>query len=60
MINWVRIKKIAELTGYTEEAIRNKRKKGVWRENIHWRKAPDNRLVFNIKAIGQWLEGKAV
>ncbi len=56
-MNWVTIKKLAELTGYSPEAIRQKKKKGVWAENLHWRKAPDNRIVFNTKAIDEWLSG---
>ena len=56
-MNWVTVKKLAELTGYSTEAIRQKKKKGVWAENRHWRKAPDNRIVFNTKAIDEWLSG---
>lgn len=57
-MNWVLIKKLVELTGYTDDAIRAKIKRGVWLKEVHWRKAPDGRIVFNILAIQQWIEGK--
>lgn len=57
-MKWVLINKVIESIGYTDDAIRAKIKRGVWLEDIHWRKAPDARLVFNIEAIQKWLEGK--
>lgn len=58
-MNWVLIKKLVELTGYTDDAIRAKIKRGVWLSGVHWRKAPDNRILFNLEAIKLWIEGKA-
>jgi hypothetical protein len=58
-MNWVLIKKLVELTGYTDDAIRAKIKRGVWLKEVHWRKAPDGRIMFNLMAIQQWIEGKA-
>lgn len=55
-MKWVLINKVIELIGYTDDAIRAKIKRGVWLQNIHWRKAPDGRLVFNIEAIQKWIE----
>ncbi len=57
-MKWVLIKKVVELIGYTEDAIRAKKKNGVWLQDIHWKKAPDNRILFNIEAIQLWIEGK--
>jgi hypothetical protein len=57
-MNWVLIKKLIELTGYTDDAIRAKIKRGVWLKDVHWRKAPDGRIVFNLMAIQLWIEGK--
>jgi len=59
MIKWVLIHKVVELIGYTDDAIRAKIKKGVWLSGIHWKKAPDGRLMFNLEAIQKWIEGKA-
>lgn len=55
-IKWVTIKKLAELSGYTEDAIRAKKKKGMWLKDKHWRKARDNRVLFNVKEIEIWME----
>ena len=55
---WVLIDVIAEVTGYTKEAIRSKRKKGVWRDGVHSRKAPDGRVFYDLEAIWKWVEGK--
>ena len=57
---WVLISLAAEIFGYTEEAIRNKIKKGVWTRGIHWRKAPDNRIFINVGAVERWIESASV
>ncbi len=43
----------------TEQAIYAYVKKGLWRLDIHYRKAPNGRLFFNILEIEKWIEGKA-
>lgn len=53
--NWVLISKVTEQTGYTDDAIRAKKKRGEWTEGRHWRKAPDNRVVFDMVAINHWM-----
>ena len=57
-MTWVLIKKVSELTGYSDDAIRAKKSKGVWLEKIHWIKAPDGRILFNLEKINKWIEGK--
>ncbi|MDP3776460.1 excisionase [Methylotenera sp.] len=52
------INKVTDLIGYTDDAIRAKIKKGVWLAGIHWIKAPDGRLMFNLEAIQKWAERK--
>jgi len=58
-MKWVTIKKLAELSGYSEKAIYNKKDRGIWIKDVHWKKSPDGRLQFNIKAIEFWIEGIA-
>ena len=55
--HWVLINIVSETTGYSDDAIRAKKARGQWKEGIHWRKAPDNRVVFNLVAIQNWLGG---
>lgn len=57
-MKWVLIKKVSELIGYTDDAIRAKIKRGVWLKDIHWKKAPDGHLFFNLEAIQKWIENK--
>ncbi len=54
----VTIERFAELTGLSPEAIRQYKKKGQWREKIHWIKAPNGRIFIKIKAAYAWIEGK--
>jgi len=58
MFQWVLINKLTERIGYTDDAVRAKIKRGVWLRGVHWRKAPDGRIHFNLEAIKQWIEGK--
>ena len=53
----VTIKKFAELTGLTEEAIRQYIKKGQWRKKIHWDKAPNGRIFIKTRAVYAWMQG---
>jgi hypothetical protein len=57
-VKWVLIKVLAKESGCTENAIRSKIKKGIWRQPTHWRKAPDGRIWFNLEAIEKWVESK--
>ena len=54
------IAKCSEAYGLSEEAIRALKKKGFWREDIHWVKAPNGRIFINIKSVDEWIEGKVV
>lgn len=56
-VHWVLISKVVENTGYSDDAIRAKKARGEWIEEVHWRKGPDNRLVFNLLAIQNWMGG---
>ena len=56
-MHWVLISKLADYTGYTDDAIRAKKQRGEWKEGIHWRKGPDNRLIFNLVTIQHWMGG---
>jgi putative excisionase DUF1233 len=59
-MKWVLIKVLSQESGYTENAIRSKIKKGIWRDSVHYLKAPDGRIMFNMEAIEKWVESKLV
>ena len=54
--NWVTIKRFAELTGYSEDAVRSKIKRGDWREGVVWKKADDGRVLMSLEGFDQWVE----
>lgn len=54
---WVRINLVVEYTGYSDDAIRAKIRRGDWVKGPHWRKAPDGCLVFNLTRIQEWMSG---
>lgn len=56
-IKFLTIKKFAELTGYSEDAIRSKINRGDWLEGLVWKRAPDNRILINPDGYHQWVEG---
>jgi hypothetical protein len=54
-MNWVTIKKCSELCGYSEDTIRAKIKKGQWLIDSHFNKAPDGRILINLKGVNKWM-----
>ncbi len=58
-MKWVRDNIIAKESGLTVEAIRCKKKKGIWVEGEHWVKGPDGRTWYNKEAIEEWVVSQA-
>ncbi len=54
---YVRIKKFAELTGYTEKAIYHKIENGTWLQGRHYRRAPDGHICIDMEGFYRWVEG---
>lgn len=52
---WVTLKKAQEIFGYSPEALRGKINRGQLIQGVHWRKAPDLRLVINVAKFNEWL-----
>lgn len=55
-INMVTIKKLAELTGYSEAALRKKVHDNVFKEGIHYVRSPDHRIQVDLEAYILWIE----
>jgi hypothetical protein len=53
---WVLINRFAEITGYSEDAVRHKVKNGTWSQGRIWRKAPDGRILVNLEEFERWVE----
>lgn len=54
-IDHVTIERFSELTGYSEFAIRSKIKRGDWRLNEQFFKAPDGRVLMSLEGYAQWV-----
>jgi hypothetical protein len=57
-MKWKTLDKFSQESGMTKESIRALKKKGIWREKIHWTKAENGRIFINIVAVERWIEGK--
>ena len=59
-VKYVSIKKLNELSRYTEDAIRTKFRDGKWLEGKVWVKVLDGRILINIEGYEEWVEMGAV
>ncbi|MNY13902.1 hypothetical protein D3C86_1470570 [compost metagenome] len=60
MPRFVTIEKAAELTGYSADAIRSKKRDGIWREGHEWVAAPDGRILIDMQGYEKWVETDGV
>jgi hypothetical protein len=51
---WILASKYEELTGVTPEAVKQRKKTGVWREGVQVAVVA-RRLYVNVKAADQWI-----
>ncbi len=58
MLRYVTISKFAELSGYTQVAIRSKIRDGIWRKDMEWRKAPDGRVLIDVDGYHRWVDSE--
>ena len=54
VVEYVTVRKAAELTGYSERAIRHKISNGLWPENIVWKWAPDGVQLIIMEGYYTW------
>ena len=54
--DWVRLPLIPAIYGISECAARAYIKRGLWAIDVHYRKDPVNRLIFNTRNISAWLK----
>lgn len=53
---WIRGKVLEQVTGITLDAQKHKRAQGQWLEGVHWTMAPDGNVMYNWRAIDEWVE----
>jgi hypothetical protein len=55
---YVTVKGAAAAMRLSEGSVRKRIERGIWLEGKHWRKAPDNRIYIDLRAIEAWIESK--
>jgi|GEM_PF-307513 len=60
MARFVTIEKASEATGYSQDAIRTKKRDGIWREGHEWVEAPDGRILIDMEGYEKWVETDGV
>jgi len=55
-MNWIKLKKYCEISGDTAEAVRNRRKKGVWADGKHSKIGPDGKIWVNPMEVDKWVD----
>ena len=58
MTRYSTIKKFADVSGYSDAAIRTKISRGVWLEDQVWVRAPDDRVLIDIEGYEKWVAGQ--
>ena len=53
---YVTIEEFSKLTGYSKRAIEGKIGTGVWADGYQYRRAPDNRILVDIRMFEKWVE----
>lgn len=56
--SWVLIPVVARATGYSENAIRVKLKRGIWPKGVFWHHGPDNRVMLHLPTVERWMGGQ--
>lgn len=54
-MQWKTIERVSEESGLSRESLRALKKRGIFREKIHWVKAPNGRIFLNTTAIENWI-----
>jgi|TARA_R110000803_G_scaffold180354_1_gene242792 hypothetical protein len=54
MVEYKTIRQFANESGYTEKAVREKIRKGIFPEDEVWLWAPDNRKLISIEGFNLW------
>jgi hypothetical protein len=52
---FITLKKLAELSGYSQGALHKKIHDGVLSEGVQYLRSPDGRIHFNIEEYDKWI-----
>lgn len=51
---FVTVSRFSELTGYSEDAIRKRKQKGVWAEGREWKYSPTGDVLMDMEGYNRW------
>ncbi len=57
-VDFVRVQFFCERSGWTDDAVRAKLKKGVWTGGAVWRRAPDGSVLISLAGYHSWVMGQ--
>ena len=57
-VYYVQLDVFEQATGYSADAVHAKIKRGVWREGVHFRRAPDGHILMDLRAYHAWAESQ--
>jgi len=57
-LKWVTLQLYSASSGYSVGALRQKIRRGHFAEGLHFRKAPDGRVLINVQACQNWGDAK--
>lgn len=55
-MKWIKLAKYCELSGDTADAFHARRRRRVWAESVHFKKAPDGSIWINTEQVEKWVE----
>jgi hypothetical protein len=58
LTKFVTVPAFALIAGYTQKAVYRKIEDGVWRQDVHYVRAPDGRLLISLDGYESWAVGK--
>ncbi|SEA76364.1 excisionase [Variovorax sp. YR216] len=53
---FVTVELAGTITGLGSNAVRKRIERGIWLEDVHWRRAHDGRIWIDMKAVERWIE----
>lgn len=59
MVEYQTLKKIAEASGYTPNALHIKVQRGKFIEGLHYTRPEDGRILFHVENFNRWCRGLA-
>ena len=55
-MQWVCLQKYSELSGETQEAVRIRRKRGIWADGKQTKIGPNGRIWVNLEEANKWIQ----